>query len=145
VREGSFSRLAGQGQRSSKGLLGRKQGRNGRGQTLESCRVRQIYARARFPTPCWGAMAQNCERQQLTTLRPGDGYSQPFGCATPEAMWKVALAEVIVGLEDGAIPMGHSVGGAILINRQFLARPMRGDDPRARVKKHTVGSQVRIQ
>jgi len=31
-------------------------------------------------------------------------------------MWKAALAEEIAGLDDGAILIGHSLGGTILIN-----------------------------
>jgi predicted alpha/beta hydrolase family esterase len=32
------------------------------------------------------------------------------------AAWKAALAEEIAGLDDGAVLVGHSVGGTILIN-----------------------------
>jgi predicted alpha/beta hydrolase family esterase len=32
------------------------------------------------------------------------------------AAWKVALAQEIADLEDGAIIVGHSIGGTILIN-----------------------------
>ena len=32
------------------------------------------------------------------------------------AVWKAALAEEIAGLDDGAILIGHSIGGTILIN-----------------------------
>jgi predicted alpha/beta hydrolase family esterase len=40
-------------------------------------------------------------------------------------MWKAALAEEIAGLDDGAILMGHSLGGTILINAIAEAPPHR--------------------
>ena len=39
------------------------------------------------------------------------------------AKWKAALAEEIAGLDDGAILMGHSIGGTILINALAEAPP----------------------
>ena len=41
------------------------------------------------------------------------------------AMWKAALAEEIAGLDDGAILIGHSLGGTILINALAQVRPKR--------------------
>jgi predicted alpha/beta hydrolase family esterase len=41
------------------------------------------------------------------------------------ATWKAALAEEIAGLDDGAILIGHSVGGTILINALAEAPPKR--------------------
>jgi predicted alpha/beta hydrolase family esterase len=40
-------------------------------------------------------------------------------------MWKAVLAEEIAGLEDGAILIGHSVGGTILINAVAETPPNR--------------------
>jgi predicted alpha/beta hydrolase family esterase len=40
-------------------------------------------------------------------------------------MWKAALAEEIAGLDDGAILIGHSVGGTILINALAETPPNR--------------------
>jgi predicted alpha/beta hydrolase family esterase len=40
-------------------------------------------------------------------------------------MWKAALAEEIAGLDDGAILIGHSIGGTILINALAEAPPNR--------------------
>jgi hypothetical protein len=40
-------------------------------------------------------------------------------------MWKAALAEEIASLDDGAILIGHSVGGTILINALAEAPPNR--------------------
>src|SRR5205809_7140428 len=40
-------------------------------------------------------------------------------------MWKAALAEEIAGLDDGAILIGHSLGGTILINALAEAPPNR--------------------
>jgi len=39
--------------------------------------------------------------------------------------WKAALAEAIAGLDDGAILIGHSVGGTILINALAETPPNR--------------------
>ncbi len=41
------------------------------------------------------------------------------------AKWKVALTQVISGLEDGVILIGHSIGGTILINAIADAPPER--------------------
>jgi predicted alpha/beta hydrolase family esterase len=41
------------------------------------------------------------------------------------AIWKAALAEEIAGLDDGAIVIGHSLGGTILINALAEAPPNR--------------------
>src|SRR5689334_11457063 len=41
------------------------------------------------------------------------------------ALWKAALAEEIAGLDDGAILIGHSLGGMILINALAAAAPER--------------------
>jgi predicted alpha/beta hydrolase family esterase len=41
------------------------------------------------------------------------------------AVWKAALTEEIAGLDDGAIVMGHSLGGTILINALAEVRPKR--------------------
>jgi predicted alpha/beta hydrolase family esterase len=41
------------------------------------------------------------------------------------AVWKAALAEEIAGLDDGAILVGHSVGGTVLINALAEAPPNR--------------------
>jgi len=41
------------------------------------------------------------------------------------AVWKAALAEEIVRLDDGAILIGHSVGGTILINALAETPPKR--------------------
>src|SRR5437016_14507445 len=38
-------------------------------------------------------------------------------------IWKAALAEEIAGLDDGAILIGHSIGGTILINALAAAPP----------------------
>jgi predicted alpha/beta hydrolase family esterase len=40
-------------------------------------------------------------------------------------LWKAALAEEIAGLDDGAILIGHSVGGTILINALAETPPNR--------------------
>src|SRR5207237_6566195 len=40
-------------------------------------------------------------------------------------MWKAALAEEIAGLDDGALLIGHSVGGTILINALAETPPNR--------------------
>jgi predicted alpha/beta hydrolase family esterase len=41
------------------------------------------------------------------------------------ALWKAALAAEIAGLDDGAIVMGHSIGGTILINALAERPPKR--------------------
>ena len=41
------------------------------------------------------------------------------------AVWKAALAEEMAGLADGAIVVGHSIGGTILINALAEAPPKR--------------------
>ena len=41
------------------------------------------------------------------------------------SLWKAALVEEIAGLDDGAILIGHSVGGTILINALAEAPPRR--------------------
>jgi pimeloyl-ACP methyl ester carboxylesterase len=41
------------------------------------------------------------------------------------ALWKATLAEEIAGLDDGAIVIGHSIGGTILINALAEAPPQR--------------------
>jgi predicted alpha/beta hydrolase family esterase len=41
------------------------------------------------------------------------------------ARWKAALAEEIAGLDDGAILVGHSIGGTILISALAEAPPKR--------------------
>lgn len=39
------------------------------------------------------------------------------------AVWKAALAEEMAGLADGAVVVGHSIGGTILINALAEATP----------------------
>jgi predicted alpha/beta hydrolase family esterase len=51
----------------------------------------------------------------------GDGYTvlyprMPNEADPRYAPWKAALSHAFAGLEDGAILVGHSMGGAILIN-----------------------------
>ncbi|MBB4188320.1 alpha/beta fold hydrolase [Sinorhizobium terangae] len=51
----------------------------------------------------------------------GPGYDVRYPRMPNEAdptysTWKAALAEEIAGLDDGAILMGHSIGGTVLIN-----------------------------
>jgi len=41
------------------------------------------------------------------------------------ARWKGALADEIAGLDDGAILIGHSIGGTILINALAETPPNR--------------------
>ena len=41
------------------------------------------------------------------------------------ALWKAALAEELAGLNDGAIVVGHSIGGAILISALAETPPRR--------------------
>jgi predicted alpha/beta hydrolase family esterase len=41
------------------------------------------------------------------------------------ALWKAALAEEIAGCDDGAILVGHSIGGTFLINALAEAPPRR--------------------
>jgi predicted alpha/beta hydrolase family esterase len=41
------------------------------------------------------------------------------------ALWKAALAEEIAGFDDGAILVGHSIGGTFLINALAEAPPSR--------------------
>ena len=58
----------------------------------------------------------------------GPGYDVRYPRMPNEAdlsytVWKAALAEEIAGLDDGAIVMGHSVGGTILINALAEAPP----------------------
>ncbi|WP_331371884.1 alpha/beta fold hydrolase [Sinorhizobium chiapasense] len=60
----------------------------------------------------------------------GPGYDVRYPRMPDEAdpgyaIWKAALVEEIARLEDGAILMGHSVGGTILINALAEARPSR--------------------
>jgi predicted alpha/beta hydrolase family esterase len=60
----------------------------------------------------------------------GPGYDVRYPRMPNEAnpsytMWKVALAEEIAGLDDGAVLIGHSLGGTILINALAEAPPNR--------------------
>jgi len=60
----------------------------------------------------------------------GPGYDVRYPRMPNEAdpsytLWKAALAEEIAGLDDGAVLMGHSVGGTILINALAEAPPNR--------------------
>jgi predicted alpha/beta hydrolase family esterase len=60
----------------------------------------------------------------------GPGYDVRYPRMPDEAdpsypKWKAAIAEDIAGLGDGAIVMGHSVGGAILINTLAEMPPKR--------------------
>ena len=58
----------------------------------------------------------------------GPGYDVRYPCMPNEAdpsygAWKDAIAEEIAGLGDGAILIGHSIGGTILINILAEAPP----------------------
>ena len=60
----------------------------------------------------------------------GPGYNVRYPHMPNEAdpsysMWKAALAEEITGLDDGAVLIGHSIGGTILINALAEAPPKR--------------------
>jgi len=60
----------------------------------------------------------------------GPGYDVRYPRMPNEAdpsypLWKAALAEEIAGLDDGAIVIGHSIGGTILINALAEAPPKR--------------------
>lgn len=60
----------------------------------------------------------------------GSGYDvryprMPNEADPSYARWKAALAEEIAGLADGAIAIGHSIGGTILINALAEAPPKR--------------------
>jgi predicted alpha/beta hydrolase family esterase len=60
----------------------------------------------------------------------GPGYDVRYPRMPNEAdpsytMWKAALAEEIAGLDDGAMLIGHSLGGTILINALAEAPPNR--------------------
>jgi predicted alpha/beta hydrolase family esterase len=60
----------------------------------------------------------------------GPGYDVRYPRMPNEAnpsygLWKRALMEEIAGLEDGAILIGHSIGGTILINALAEAPPDR--------------------
>jgi predicted alpha/beta hydrolase family esterase len=60
----------------------------------------------------------------------GPGYDVRYPRMPNEAdpsytAWKAAFAEEIAGLEDGAILIGHSIGGTILINALAEVRPNR--------------------
>ncbi|MEH2524674.1 MULTISPECIES: alpha/beta fold hydrolase [unclassified Bradyrhizobium] len=60
----------------------------------------------------------------------GPGYDvryprMPSEANPSYAVWKAALAEEIAGLDDGAILIGHSLGGTILINALAEAPPNR--------------------
>jgi predicted alpha/beta hydrolase family esterase len=60
----------------------------------------------------------------------GSGYEIRYPRMPNEAdpsytLWKTALAEEIAGLDDGAIVMGHSIGGTILINALAQTPPER--------------------
>jgi predicted alpha/beta hydrolase family esterase len=60
----------------------------------------------------------------------GPGYEVRYPRMPNEAdpsytSWKTALAVEIAGLDDGAILIGHSVGGTILINALAEAPPQR--------------------
>jgi predicted alpha/beta hydrolase family esterase len=60
----------------------------------------------------------------------GPGYDVRYPRMPNEAdprysKWKAALTEGIAGLDDGAILIGHSIGGTILINALAEAPPKR--------------------
>ena len=60
----------------------------------------------------------------------GSGYDVRYPRMPNEAdpsytVWKAALAEEIACLDDGAIVIGHSIGGTILINALAEAPPKR--------------------
>ena len=60
----------------------------------------------------------------------GPGYEiryprMPYEAAPSFAAWRAALAQEIAALDDGAILIGHSIGGTILINALAEAPPNR--------------------
>jgi predicted alpha/beta hydrolase family esterase len=72
------------------------------------------------------------DNKLVDSLRPelGPGYDvryprMPNEADPSYAMWKAVLAEEIAGLDDGAILIGHSLGGTILINALAEAAPSR--------------------
>jgi predicted alpha/beta hydrolase family esterase len=71
----------------------------------------------------WDAKLVDCLRREL-----GSGYDVRYPRMPNEAdpsytMWKAVLADEIAGLDDGAILIGHSIGGTILINALAEAPP----------------------
>lgn len=60
----------------------------------------------------------------------GPGYDVRYPRMPDEAnpsysAWKAAIAEEIAGLADGAVVVGHSIGGTVLINALAEAPPKR--------------------
>ena len=73
----------------------------------------------------WDSRLVDSLRREL-----GSGYDvryprMPNEADPSYALWKAALAEAIAGLDDGAIVIGHSIGGTILINALAAAPPKR--------------------
>ncbi|MEH2493976.1 putative alpha/beta hydrolase family esterase [Bradyrhizobium sp. AZCC 1678] len=73
----------------------------------------------------WDSKLVDSLRREL-----GPGYDVRYPRMPNEAnpsytMWKAALAEEIAGLDDGAVLIGHSLGGTILINALAEAAPNR--------------------
>jgi predicted alpha/beta hydrolase family esterase len=60
----------------------------------------------------------------------GPGYEiryprMPYEAEPRYAAWKAALVQEIAALDDGAMLIGHSIGGTILINALAEASPNR--------------------